>query len=88
MGNNNYFTLSQNGQVKLGSKLPSFTLLIILLLSIVVGMIFALVIRPKDKYHGPNSKEVRKQIFYDPKKNKCFRFDVKIIACSEGTRLK
>ena len=58
-----------------------FSLLIILLLSIVVGMALALIVKPKDEYHGPNSKEVRKQIFYDPKTNKCFKFDVKITAC-------
>lgn len=61
-----------------------FHLLIILLLSVIVGMALALIVKPKDKYHGPNSKDVRKQIFYDPKNNKCFKFDVKLIACPKG----
>lgn len=83
MGDNN---LVNKAAGSVGSLHNYFPLLVILLLSIVVGMVFALVIRPKDVYHGPNSKEVRKQIFYDPKKNKCFKFDVKIMDCPKNFR--
>lgn len=59
----------------------SFSLLIILLVSIVIGMIIGLLTRSKDKYHGPRASKVREQIFYDPRAKQCVQFDVKPVVC-------
>ena len=53
--------------------------IIILLSSFSVGMILALIIRPKQYYHGPNAKKFCKRIYYDKKNNRCIKFGIIII---------
>jgi hypothetical protein len=53
--------------------------LIILLSSVSVGMMIGLLFRPGDEYHGPNSREQCKKIYYNKKSDKCYKFLVKPI---------
>lgn len=58
-----------------------YKLLVIFLLSMIVGMIVALINKPKYIYHGPNAEQQSKKIFYNHVTKKCYRFIVKPINC-------
>lgn len=44
-----------------------------------VGMIVGLILRQDYEYHGPNSNDQRKKIYYSKQLNKCIIFDIKLI---------
>lgn len=56
-------------------------LIIIFLLSIVVGMFFGLITRPRNKFHGPNAKKETKKIYYNKKMGKCLKFNILPLDC-------
>ncbi|XWV26123.1 putative orfan [Tupanvirus soda lake] len=58
-----------------------FTYLIIILLAIAVGMIVGIVLRPNNKYHGPNAMEQSKKIYKNKKTGKCVRFGIRRLEC-------
>ena len=58
-----------------------FAAIIIILISIVTGMIVAIIVTSKTKYHGPNAKKVCKKIYYNSNTKKCLKFYVKPLMC-------
>lgn len=62
---------------------------IIILLSIALGMMLGLMMRPSDEYHGPNAKKESRKIYYNKKNGKFIRFAIKPIECpNPKTRLQ
>lgn len=57
------------------------TSLIIVLVSIAVGMIIGLILKPEDKYHGPNAIEETKKVYFDKKTGKYIRFVIQPVVC-------
>lgn len=54
---------------------------VFILLSIAIGMAIALLIRPKDRYHGPNALAESKKIYLNRRTNKCFHFAIQPLNC-------
>jgi hypothetical protein len=51
------------------------------LLFFVVGMFLAIIIKPRNEYHGPNALNETKKTYYDSKRNKCIKFDIVQVTC-------
>ncbi len=56
-------------------------LLIIFIISIAVGMIVTLLMKPYIKYHGPNALKQSKIHYYSKNMNKCLKFNILPVQC-------
>lgn len=61
--------------------LPYTNSIINIIIGFFVGVMIAKVLIPTAVYHGPNSNEIIKKIYYDSKTNSCYRFEPKIYMC-------
>ena len=58
-----------------------FATIIVILISIAAGMIVAIILTSKTKYHGPNAKKVCKKIYYNNNEKKCLKFYIEPLMC-------
>ena len=48
--------------------------LISIFTGIIMGRLFIRYLYPLEIIHGPNSNQIKEQIYYDHKENKCYQF--------------
>lgn len=53
----------------------------VILLGIIFGFLIYVLFNKNTLYHGPNSNNIRKTIFFDKKNNKCFIFEPRVYLC-------
>ena len=55
--------------------------LVIILFSIFLGMLLALIFKPKDKFEGPNARRETKRIYLNKKTGKYFQYGIRLLKC-------
>ena len=58
------------------------SIIIITLLFLIIGMLIGIVFVPEYSFHGPNAVNFCKQIYYNKKTNKCYKFSIARVKCS------
>lgn len=62
----------------------NITHLIFILLSITIGMLIGILLRPRNKYYGPNAIKESSKKYYDKINNKCIRFKINPLICPKS----